>query len=173
MSRTCHLGRKKPFTKERYPYTLTGRIYCGTCGERLAGKSAHGAQAKSPYYEHNRIVKIQAMLSKQIYACQPHRFPGAVAEEKVWREVERILSGEMLAEAFLKEAKKALINGETRQEEGRVKTKIYQITAQIDALTSRLSELPKDISICKPFELSRPLLVFLVNAQLQSIPERL
>lgn len=142
----ANFRRKKLFTDIRYPYTLTGRVFCGTCSERLAGKSAHGAQAKYPYYDHTRISKIQAMLTKQTYSCQPHRFPGGVAEEAVWKEVEAILSGEAIAEELLKEAKKSLKHSESRLEENRVKTKIGTVTAKIDALAARLAELPKAVS---------------------------
>ena len=34
--------RKKPASSSRYPYTLSGLVFCAKCGDVMCGKSAHG-----------------------------------------------------------------------------------------------------------------------------------
>jgi site-specific DNA recombinase len=43
---------KKGYSKKRYPYILSGLVYCLECGDKLTGKSAHGKGGKVGYYEH-------------------------------------------------------------------------------------------------------------------------
>jgi site-specific DNA recombinase len=58
--------KKKPHSEKRYPYTLTGVIFCGVCGDRLCGKSAHGKRKKYPFYEHARVNKFQGTLANKV-----------------------------------------------------------------------------------------------------------
>jgi hypothetical protein len=88
---------------------------------------------------------VQSGLTHKIYNCDPHRIPAKVAEELVWRDVESVLSGD-LAEELLSKVK--IINGNNQQGQDieRLKNKIYSINSQIESLTVRLGELPKEVS---------------------------
>ena len=137
--------RKKPHTKKRYPYTLTGIIFCGVCGDSLCGKSAHGKRKKYPFYEHAKVNKSQGTLTKQIYTCQPHRFPGEVVEQNVWKAVEELICNPSVAKEILVQAKREHSKVDFSQEEDRLKNKVYAIQGQLNALTERLSEIPTDV----------------------------
>ena len=57
--------KRKPETESRYPFLLTGLVACGSCRERMVGKSAHGNSGKVPYYEHGWATRKQACLVKK------------------------------------------------------------------------------------------------------------
>ncbi len=143
---TKNYRRKKPATPNRYPYQLTSLIVCGVCGDRLCGKSAWGKRKKIPYYEHSWISKIQNALPEKVYTCKPHRIPGTIAETIVWREVESVLTNPKVAEDLILEAKAIHARFDNSSEIDRLKNKIYGVTAQLDALTERLSLLPMEVS---------------------------
>lgn len=136
---------KKPESASRFPFILTEVTYCGTCGEKMSGKSAHGKNRKHPYYEHGRRTKIQSGLAEKIYNCDPHRIPAEKAEEMVWNDIEQVLSGKLSEELLSNVMAKRNQNTFTNEIE-RLKNKTYSINAQTEALTLRLAELPKEVS---------------------------
>lgn len=136
---------KKPESFERYPFLLTEIIYCGVCGDKLSGKSAHGKNKKHPYYEHGRRTKVQSGLAHKIYNCNPHRIPALKAEEMVWKDVELALAGE-LSNELLAGVKTIQGKNHFAQDIEKLKNKIYSINAQVESLTVRLGELPKEVS---------------------------
>lgn len=137
--------KKKPHSGKRYPYTLTGIIFCGVCGDRLCGKSAHGKRKKYPFYEHARVNKVQGTLTKQLYACQPHRFPGEVVEQKAWSAVEELMSSPAVAKVIMEQAQREHSKLDFNHEEDRLRNKVYANQGQLNALTERLSEIPTDV----------------------------
>lgn len=136
---------KKPESVERYPFLLTEVIYCGVCGDKLCGKSAHGKTKKHPYYEHARRTKVQSGLIHKIYNCDPHRIPAERAEIMVWNDVESVLAGS-LSKEILSKVKVVHGNNQQAQDIERLKNKIYSINAQVESLTVRLGELPQEVS---------------------------
>lgn len=138
-------SRKKSSSPSRYPYILSGMITCGGCGETLCGKSAHGKNRKYPFYEHSRITKTQGTLAKQIYDCHPHRFPGEVVETKVWEAVLDLLKNPKIAEEIITKAHLEHKKRDYSYEEEKLKNKLYQLQGKLNALTERLSELPKEV----------------------------
>ncbi|MCM2351838.1 MAG: recombinase family protein [Bacteriovoracaceae bacterium] len=136
---------KKPESASRFPFVLTEVIYCGVCGEKLCGKSAHGKTKKHPYYEHSRRTKIQSGLAEKIYNCDPHRIPAEKAEEMVWQDIEQLLSGN-LAQKLISSVMTKRNKNQFSSEIERLKNKTYSINAQTDALTLRLAELPREVS---------------------------
>ncbi len=137
--------RKKPDRENRYPYLLTGLIYCGVCGDRLCGKSAWGKRKKIPYYEHAWMTKKHQELSVKNNSCRPHRIPGTLAEEVVWSAVKNVLSRPQTALELIEEVKVIHSKNSDRDEFGRIKKKIQGVSAQMDVLAERLAELPKDV----------------------------
>ena len=136
---------KKPESESRFPFLLTEVIYCGVCGEKLSGKSAHGKTRKHPYYEHSRRTKIQRGFTEKIYNCDPHRIPAEKAENLVWQDVEQVLAGSLSQELLSKVTEKRHENQYSSEIE-RLKNKTYTINAQTNALTLRLAELPQEVS---------------------------
>jgi site-specific DNA recombinase len=137
----CKLGRKN-----RYPFLLSGLVFCGTCQDRLPGKSAHGNGGKIPYYEHGWAVKRQAMLNEKIFRCEPHRVNGKRLEEVIWSDVLEVLSDPVLGRRLVDEAKRLYESGETRQEIEKLELKIQAYADQIEALAAHLATIPKGLS---------------------------
>ena len=141
---------KRTHLNQRYPYTLSGFTYCAACGDRMAGKSAHGRNGKFPYYEHSWAIKIQASLSKRLLKCEPQRVPAGIFEEAIWQEVKVFLSSPDITQALLDTAKRLVPENKAASEIARLKKKSQAITLQIETLTERISRLPKGLNE-KPF----------------------
>ncbi|GJL79161.1 MAG: cassette chromosome recombinase B [Nitrospinaceae bacterium] len=138
---------KKPHTAIRYPYLLTGIIFCGGCGSPLSGKSAHGKTSKIPYYEHSWMTKRNSTLSKEFFKCScPKRFPGKKVEPLVLDQVKRLLTSRKFAGELLEETKKVHSGDQGVRELERLKAELYGFTGQLEALAERLSQLPKTVS---------------------------
>ncbi len=144
-------SRKKPHSKRRWPYLLSGILFCKKCGDRLAGKSAWGRAGKIPYYEHALSCKRNATLTVRAIGCQPVRFRAEPIEEIVWRETKAFLSGTLLKD-LLTEAKSKNLNQRSTSDRERITIKIQSISGQLEALTERLSQLPKSVSATHIFK---------------------
>lgn len=138
---------KRTHGTTRYPYTLSGVLFCQTCGHRLSGKSAHGRNGKIAYYAHSYTEKMQACLRERIKICdgELHRLQAIKIEPLVWRDVKNFLTG-ILAEELLAQAKAKTSAVSTDQSKhGRLEASAAKIEAQIEALSERIAELPKGI----------------------------
>lgn len=137
---------RKPHDPRRYPYLLTGVLKCGHCGERLCGKTAHGAKgAIVHYYDHAWALKRQSCLKEKVFHCDPVRINARWLEPVVWQEVEKLLTEPKVVDRLIADAK-AAHGGKSRSEEiERVRQKIYAYKNQIDALTERLAQLPASV----------------------------
>ena len=149
---TKNTKRYKPPRPNRYPFLLSGLIECGTCGERLSGKSAHGKCAKIPYYEHAWLTKKQSCLVEKTMKCHPRRVLASRLEPAVWDQVEVLLRKPEVAERLLSEARKNAVDHGSEKEKDRIKQRIYGYNSQIDSLTERLSQLPKSIPATSIFK---------------------
>lgn len=137
--------KKTKEVKNRYPYLLSGFLYCN-CGERLAGKSAHGNGGKIGYYDHAWRAKIQSTLTEKIYPCSPMRVQAAKLEPVVWGAAKDfLLKSEFFAEIIL-EAKSLSELDSPKKEIERFQNKVYGINQQLEALSERLGLLPKSVS---------------------------
>jgi len=138
--------RKKPSTINRYPYTLSGILFCKTCGDRLCGKSAHGKKEKIAYYEHAWSTKNQSGLSKKVFSCEPNRILAKKIEPVVWEDVKRALNDESYAKIIFEEARSKYQGHDLKKKElEKLKNKISSLQNQIEATTERITELPKGI----------------------------
>lgn len=138
--------RLKSTQNNRFPFLLSGLVVCGSCGDRLPGKSAHGNGGKIPYYEHGWATKRQAYLNQKVFHCEPHRVLAKKLEPAVWEDVVQLLSNPDLAQAVIQEAH--VIHGSQAHlsEADRVRTKIRDIELQIEAVSEHLTKLPKEMS---------------------------
>jgi len=143
--------RKKPSTPKRYPYLLSGIAFCGSCGDRLPGKSAHGNGGKIAYYDHGWAAKRQACLAEKVFACSPTRVLAKKLEPEVWRKVEELLTRPETAEALLADALKVPEVDGRGPEITRLKEKSRAIQGQLEALAERLAQLPKTVSAAPVF----------------------
>ncbi len=138
--------KKKPHSKSRYPYLLSGITYCLSCGDTMCGKSAHGNGGKIGYYEHSWATKRNSTLTKKTFKCSPHRVLAKKLEPLVIEKVEELIFGDELAKSLFAKIKDKDNELSSKNEVDSLKAQIYGINSQIDALAERLSELPKELS---------------------------
>ncbi len=141
---------RKPSTPTRFPYILTGLVVCETCGDRLCGKSAHGNAGKIAYYEHAWKLKNQNCLSKRTFNCNPQRVLAKKIEPVVWQDMKRLLLGKEYSQEIMAEAAKIAGQMSSKTNLDKLEAKITGFDRQIEAITERLSELPKEIN-AQPF----------------------
>ena len=144
--------RKKSPSERRFPYLLSGLLVCAKCGDRLCGKSAHGNGGKIGYYEHTLAVKTQNCLSKKVLGCTPNRLPARVIEAEVWADMQRLLSAETYARQIFEEARKLTGATGLNIEIQKLRAKCQSIDLQIEAVTERIGQLPKEIDAKVFFE---------------------
>lgn len=138
-NKTKHLKIVKNATL--YPYFLSSVVYCGQCGEKMIGKSAHGRSRKIAYYEHGQHLLRSADKNK----CIPYRVQAEVLEPVVWDKVTELIKSPGLAKKLFESLK------EVKPEEGQEKI-VLSLHAQLSllkrkqaALSEHLSNLPADL----------------------------
>jgi site-specific DNA recombinase len=139
-------SQKRTHGARRYPYILSGSLFCRTCGHRMAGKSAHGRNGKIAYYDHSYALKQQGNVEEKIKICDGHhRIQATLIEPLVWKDVKEFLTDEALARDLLTKAKAAspLDTGKDRQE--KLKAALVKAEAQVEALAERVGVLPKGL----------------------------
>jgi site-specific DNA recombinase len=141
-----NLSKKKPHSEKRYPYLLSGITFCKSCGDAMCGKSAHGNGGKIGYYEHSWSTKRNSTLTKKIFECEPKRVLAKKLEPIVIEKVESILFQKEFAKNLFDKLKKKINENSSLKEVKSLKAQIYGLNSQMDALTERLSKLPKDVS---------------------------
>lgn len=137
----------KPLNENsRHCYLLSGISSCKTCGDSLPGKTATGRNNRVFYYEHGWATKRNAGLSKDLLTCEPKRVSASKIEPLVWQEVVKFLTTPKMLEGMRAEITKKSNGDEGLKERERIKAKISGLSSQLDALTERLSMLPKTVS---------------------------
>jgi hypothetical protein len=137
--------RKKPKTKNYYPYLLTSITFCKICGDHLCGKSAHGKTKKIGYYEHAWAATRNSTLSSEVLKHNPHRVPAKKLEPIVLKAIKNLFSNENLAKKLFEKSKTNQTKDSKHKEIKSLKTKVYGLSSQLDALTERLAELPTNV----------------------------
>ncbi|MFN7684734.1 MAG: recombinase family protein [Oligoflexia bacterium] len=138
--------KRKPESESRYPFLLSGQVTCQSCSHHMVGKSAHGNGGKISYYEHGWAVKRDGCLVQKALKCSPFRVQAKKLEPLVWGKVVELISKNDIAERLIREAEKIHAGQSKNSERGRIQSKVSTINSQIDVLSERLAELPKDIS---------------------------
>ena len=138
--------KRKPHSKNRYPYLLTPLVFCHECGERMVGKSAWGNGGKTSYYEHSSSQKRESCLMKKSKRCEPYRVPAKVLEPKVWEIIEKLMRKKGFSEELMRKAKQHEEKKSEHHELRRFQEKARLIENRISILTERLSELPTSVS---------------------------
>ncbi len=138
--------RRSKYLGKRYPYLLSGIVFCGHCGERLCGKSAHGRLSKVPYYEHSWSARRQACLTRKLLTHEPVRVPATKLENAVWGKVTQILVDETFARRLVDECKKVHGTKTNVCEANKLRTRLRGVDEQMSALAEHLSKIPKNVS---------------------------
>ncbi len=138
--------RIKPFTPQRWPYTLSGLVCCLKCRDAMSGKSAHGRAKKYGYYEHGWASRRGSVMAKEVLRCEPHRVKAEILEELVTQEVKKLLTSPHMARELIAKAQEAHRADSTGREMSNLKRKIVGYEGHEMALTERLAELPAKVS---------------------------
>lgn len=140
-------SKKKPASKERFPYLLSGLVHCAECGDVMCGKSAHGNAGKIGYYEHSWAVKRQACLTEKVFDCGSFKRIGSKKlEPVVIKKVSELFKHRELVETLLEKVKAIHQKNPQQSELERVQINIAGLDRQLSSLVSRLSELPEGVS---------------------------
>ena len=91
-------------------------------------------------------TKRNAGLSKDLLTCEPKRVLASKIEPLVWQEVVKFLTTPKMLDGMRAEITKKSNGDKGLKERERIKAKISGLNSQLDALTERLSMLPKTVS---------------------------
>ncbi len=138
---------KKKASPKRYPYILTGLVYCLDCGDRLCGKSAHGRSGKVGYYEHGWRYRKDFCKTDKMHNCtSPNRFAAKKVHKAVISKIAELLKSKKMAKNLLDRAKSINKKDPIKAEIKRYNNKVINLDRKLEMLTERLTELPKDVS---------------------------
>jgi site-specific DNA recombinase len=136
----------------RHCYILSGISFCKTCGDSLPGKTATGRSSRFFYYEHGWATKRNAGLSKKLLSCEPKRILANKIEPLIWDEVIRFLTSPRMLKEMKEGIEKLNQGNASLKERERLQAKISGLNSQLEALTERLSFLPKSVSAAPFFK---------------------
>jgi hypothetical protein len=138
----------KPYKEGRFPYLLSGMVFCKSCRSNMPGKSATGSSGKVGYHEHGWNTKRDATLSKakKMFHCDPHRIPSKKLDPLVWEKVSAFATDPIFMKQLLLKVRQQHEENPHQKDRERLKAKISGIRTQVDALSERLAELPKTVS---------------------------
>lgn len=141
--------KKKPTNPSRYPYILSGLVFCKKCGDVMCGKSAHGRNGKVGYYEHSWSMRKNSTLTKKVFECEMFkRVPAKKLEPFIEKEVLKLITNEKFAKELIEEAQKVHNeNYSLKSEKLSLKKEISSYSAQTEALAERIATLPIDVPI--------------------------
>jgi site-specific DNA recombinase len=137
--------RKRSHLNLRYPYTLSGILFCAECGHRMNGKSAHGNGGKIPYYEHTWLSKHQSSQTRKLKKCTVHRLQAKKIEPLVWKEVKAFLTDPKVMKKAFEIASQIKPADESQTEIDKLNRKLLTNKGQIEALAERIARLPKNV----------------------------
>ncbi len=141
----ANCSHKRTYEQSRFPYTLSGLVFCEQCGDRMSGKSAHGSVRKVGYYEHIKSTRLQAAQHERIPKHDPHRVPAEKIEPVVWAAVKSFLLKDSFCISLLNKVQEIQsVTGE--EDEGKkLEQKNKLLSYQIETLAERIGVLSKDI----------------------------
>ena len=148
-------SRYKPEEWKTYAYPLTEKVVCGECGKLMGGKSAHGRNGKHHYYEHGRKPKSDGV--HHLRRCRLERLRAERIEGMVLGALKATLSDPAKLDDAIRAHSKAKTT-EIPGIEGRLSALTSDIRTnekRVEALISRLSDLPADVPPTRSMRASR------------------
>jgi site-specific DNA recombinase len=143
---TKNCSRRKTHDN-KYPFLLSGLLFCAECGERMAGASATGGTGQRfGYYDHTLTKKDEVATKKRLLQHGPRRVPATKLEPIVWQEVKKFIMDEKFALSLLDRARvlKGVIERDTARQ--KLQAKGHTLEKQISLLAERIAKLPEAIN---------------------------
>ncbi len=127
---------------KRHPYILSSLVYCGQCGDKLTGKSAHGKTKKITYYEHGSAIKRASGAEK----CSPFRIQAKILEPIVWERLVKLVTDPEFAKDIYSKLQTEKKEDPYKAEIKSLKSQISLLKRKIGTLTDHLSQIPTGVS---------------------------
>ena len=147
--------RKRPDFPNRFPFLLSGRVYCEECQASMVGKTANGNGGKIGYYDHAGSYKRHQCMDVKPPKCTHMRVQAVKLEKAVWEAVEGHLRDPHLAKRLIEDASRKHANEESKDESSVLKQKITHFKRRLEGLAARLADFPPDLSPEPVFDLMR------------------
>ena len=145
--------RDKRNRANRYPYLLSGLVYCGECGDSMLGKSANGNSGKVPYYEHGWSIRRNAFNPAAKFTCHnPKRIQAKLVEPAVWQIAMDLLEDDRIAKDLWTAAQDAQKAHSSDGELNKLRGRLDLIKRQLEATAEHLTKLPPEMSPVPIFE---------------------
>lgn len=138
--------RHKEGMTDRYPYQLSGLVFCKKCGDRMVGKSAHGRTHKIGYYEHASNTVPGAKVPELERSCDPVRVQAKLLEPALWNEIINLISEEQFAKELLISARRAHQLNPGSKDAEKYNHVVFNVDRQLEVMAERLATLPQSIS---------------------------
>lgn len=139
-------NKYKPAEWKSYPFPLTELLVCGECGKHLGGKSGHGRNGKHFYYGHSRRLSSDGV--SHLKRCQIENVKAPKIEELILASLKKVVNDPAVLKSWIKIYADKNVS-ERPAAEGRlrsVESDIATHNRRIENLTTRLSDLPKEVS---------------------------
>jgi DNA invertase Pin-like site-specific DNA recombinase len=131
--------------KSRYPYLLSTRIFCASCSTSLIGVSAYGKTTKVPYYAHGAQAKREQTLKIKGHRCEPFRVSGKRIEDRVWKEVLKLIESPTHREPLFQVVRALSGNKQGAKESEHRDIELAGIAEKLSGLARRITELPEGV----------------------------
>jgi len=150
-----NVKRKRPDYPNRMPFLLSGLVFCSECKIAMVGKSANGNGGKVGYYDHGNQHRHFQCVDHKPGKCSHVRVQSKKLEEAVWTEIEKHFHNPKIVEKLIEDAKQTHKDSESKNEGAILKQKITHMKRRQEALTTRLGDLPANVSPEPIYELMR------------------
>ena len=92
------------------------------------------------------VGRLNVRAAKKIFSCEPHRVNAKVLEGAVLKYVKALLADNSLVKELVRETEKYHAQNPNKKQIDRLKSLIYGYYSQLEAISERLSQLPKSVS---------------------------
>jgi site-specific DNA recombinase len=139
--------KNKKSMKKRFPFLVSGILFCGSCGNPLSGSTANGNGGKFVYYEHSWKRRLNSVTKEAIRPCSGRqRFQGNILEPLIWNELERLILRESRARQLLAKAQKSYQSLDKERELDQLRVETLSCDEQLERLAAHLAEIPAGVS---------------------------
>ena len=142
----------KPDGRKKYPYVLSGLIFCGECNGRLVGKTAHGNTKKSFYYDHGMTLKVNYWTNQPGCRCQVKRVKAPMLEKEILKYIRDQLTTKEVMNGVIQQAQNSKEENNLEEMILEQKRQIKNAGKSVESLLDHLERLPTGIKAKSLYE---------------------